>query len=346
MNIKPAEFHRNLKGSTFTLMLALTTTAQAASFDCTKADTRIEQMICSDTSLSKLDSQLGRAWKKHLDNNKYVDQFRATQQRWLSQRDRCADVKCLAERYKARLTQMASGREYYLRYQDTYPAAQVCEVVKDALNDQLYQPGRRRACVFEISTEVPGLLMQAAWEKLDMHQHNELYKHLRMLSLLPARARHSYAKSAPPNDKDQAPETNTLNNATPANAELEQTIRRDLERNVEFYRMSGLPPFPGRNDAALIRYYPAHQGNCPYPISMRLSSNLTPSEDVYATRLDEIPFIYLNEILFLSPLHYSPGPFSESFIIREYQMTDRPTYGAQLCQIDMDGKSISNGTED
>ncbi len=39
----------------------------AASFDCAKASTQVERLICSDESLSKLDEQLSGSYKQALE---------------------------------------------------------------------------------------------------------------------------------------------------------------------------------------------------------------------------------------------------------------------------------------
>ena len=41
-------------------------TTMAASFDCAKAVTNIEKMICSDAELSKLDEELSKAYSEVL----------------------------------------------------------------------------------------------------------------------------------------------------------------------------------------------------------------------------------------------------------------------------------------
>jgi uncharacterized protein len=42
--------------------LVLEFTAQAASFDCGKAGTKVEKIVCSDADLSKLDEELNAAY--------------------------------------------------------------------------------------------------------------------------------------------------------------------------------------------------------------------------------------------------------------------------------------------
>ncbi len=81
--------------------------AAAASFPCAKAATAVEKTICSDASLSELDEHLGR----------YYSAARAAlgeaapclvkdQKQWLQTRNACADAKCLARVYLARLGEL------------------------------------------------------------------------------------------------------------------------------------------------------------------------------------------------------------------------------------------------
>ena len=42
---------------------AIALSAQAASFDCSKAQTKVEHLICGDAELSKLDEKLGQEFQ-------------------------------------------------------------------------------------------------------------------------------------------------------------------------------------------------------------------------------------------------------------------------------------------
>ena len=46
------------------MCLVLTPSARAATFDCDKASTSVEKVICSDTRLTNLDDRLGRQYKE------------------------------------------------------------------------------------------------------------------------------------------------------------------------------------------------------------------------------------------------------------------------------------------
>lgn len=81
--------------------------AFAASFDCTKASTAIEKLICADANLSGLDEALGRTYFDALEQSRQDDRarLRREQAAWLKYRDACdpADRPCVAARYRERL---------------------------------------------------------------------------------------------------------------------------------------------------------------------------------------------------------------------------------------------------
>lgn len=92
--------------------VALEATAQATSFNCNKASSRVENMICSSKALSKLDDDLEIAYRK-LFNNTTDDvkkQFLVSEQRnWIANvRNACRNDDCLNEAYNIR-TQYFNG---------------------------------------------------------------------------------------------------------------------------------------------------------------------------------------------------------------------------------------------
>jgi len=77
---------------------------EAASFDCKKASTDIEKLICSNETTSQYDEELGQYYKEAL--LKYPDrkEMLVRQQRnWIKWiRNSCSDPSCLATLYRAR----------------------------------------------------------------------------------------------------------------------------------------------------------------------------------------------------------------------------------------------------
>lgn len=82
------------------------TSAQAASFDCAKASTKVEQLICIDATLSKLDEELSAAYKAVLRDQKQAVATRQAQKQWLKDRNDCVDAVCVKRAYETRLSSL------------------------------------------------------------------------------------------------------------------------------------------------------------------------------------------------------------------------------------------------
>lgn len=80
--------------------------AQAASFDCTRARSSVEQFICQDPELEVLDNSLDTAYRLYISDSKAASRRRAEQRRWLTQRDSCRDRDCVKDKYESRLTEI------------------------------------------------------------------------------------------------------------------------------------------------------------------------------------------------------------------------------------------------
>lgn len=80
--------------------------AQAASFDCAKASTKVERLICVDATLSKLDEEMSATYKAALRDEKQAIAIRQAQKQWLNIRDDCVDVICVKRAYETRLSSL------------------------------------------------------------------------------------------------------------------------------------------------------------------------------------------------------------------------------------------------
>ena len=74
----------------------LATQAGAASFDCTKAATRVERMICADISLSRLDDVMSQTYGQ-MRMAQSADAgasawLKKTQREWIKQRNACSNT--------------------------------------------------------------------------------------------------------------------------------------------------------------------------------------------------------------------------------------------------------------
>jgi len=78
------------------LSLTFVQLSHAASFDCKKASTNHEKLICNNPELSEADSQLGDMYRSALKNFKYSELIKEDQRLWLSGYRSCGVlVKCL-----------------------------------------------------------------------------------------------------------------------------------------------------------------------------------------------------------------------------------------------------------
>jgi uncharacterized protein len=88
--------------------LVLSFTAHAASFDCAKAVSKVEKLICADSELSKLDEELAAAYKTALQDEKQADSIRQMQKQWIKERNGCIDAVCVKRTYEERLLSLHS----------------------------------------------------------------------------------------------------------------------------------------------------------------------------------------------------------------------------------------------
>lgn len=84
--------------------------ARAASFDCTKAQTPTETMICDKPELSRMDDQLGQLFRQVRSDSRLSADARENilvdQRAWLGRANGCTDTGCLEALYAARIDQL------------------------------------------------------------------------------------------------------------------------------------------------------------------------------------------------------------------------------------------------
>ena len=90
------------------LALMLGITVHAASFDCAKAGTKVEKLICGDAELSKLDEELNAAYKAAVQDKTKADVVKQAQKQWMKERSGCADAACVKGAYEARFSTLTS----------------------------------------------------------------------------------------------------------------------------------------------------------------------------------------------------------------------------------------------
>lgn len=93
----------------FALLAMFFGLAHAASFDCSKAASRVDSAICASPKVSKLDSDLATAYQSALKSAVDVGAFKSAQRAWIKNiRDACMDEACLIEAYSNRVRELTS----------------------------------------------------------------------------------------------------------------------------------------------------------------------------------------------------------------------------------------------
>jgi uncharacterized protein len=78
----------------------------AQSFDCDKAGSAVEKLICGSPDLSHRDLQLGTVYREALAKSKSPQRLKQEQRQWLTRRDACADEECLLNAYRTRYVEL------------------------------------------------------------------------------------------------------------------------------------------------------------------------------------------------------------------------------------------------
>jgi uncharacterized protein YecT (DUF1311 family) len=83
--------------------------SSGASFDCAKAATSVEKLICSNDALSKLDEQLSAVYKGALASSRNKDSIKQQQMEWIKQQRTCANAQCLSQAYQNRIAELTNS---------------------------------------------------------------------------------------------------------------------------------------------------------------------------------------------------------------------------------------------
>lgn len=90
----------------FVALLVVAPIATAASFDCTRAGSAVERLICSDRELSDLDNSLDEVFVMEIEREEAATRLRSSQKAWLAARNACSDAACVRHQYEDRLAQL------------------------------------------------------------------------------------------------------------------------------------------------------------------------------------------------------------------------------------------------
>lgn len=106
-------------------LLFLSLNAFSASFDCKRATSKVDKLICGSPQLGKLDVDLAEIYKEASQKDASI---RQEQVAWLRQRNQCGDVKCLESAYEERIDELTNfivrfDRQALAGSQEREPAA-------------------------------------------------------------------------------------------------------------------------------------------------------------------------------------------------------------------------------
>jgi uncharacterized protein len=81
--------------------------AHSASFDCAKAKTKVEKLICANPRLSELDEKVSALYKKVLEQSPVPEDSKEQQREWIKRdRNTCKDAACLERNYARRISDL------------------------------------------------------------------------------------------------------------------------------------------------------------------------------------------------------------------------------------------------
>lgn len=87
-------------------LLVLALPVQAASFDCAKAQIKVEHMVCDNSEISRLDDDMNKAYRQSQVQRKNKLNLAKQQKKWLKERNVCSDVDCLEMTYRSRIDEL------------------------------------------------------------------------------------------------------------------------------------------------------------------------------------------------------------------------------------------------
>lgn len=89
----------------------VTAASWAPSFDCAKASTGPERLICDNKSLSELDVKLSVVYRQNLEIVNDKEALRVSQRNWRKfKRDACSDISCISNSYSERIAEVTTAK--------------------------------------------------------------------------------------------------------------------------------------------------------------------------------------------------------------------------------------------
>ncbi|HTY21758.1 MAG TPA: lysozyme inhibitor LprI family protein, partial [Desulfomonilaceae bacterium] len=160
--------------------------AHAASFDCGKATSEVEKIICSNDELSRLDESLNKAYQKALTRTETRKQTIESQKQWLqNERDACENAECIKNAYETRIWELSpSSHDDYRWTGDLNPEGDWQYIPVDPEICKLYEKNLRyfakrntpMSCNRPIAPHLKDRIKEVEWEDLDPDKYPDLLR--------------------------------------------------------------------------------------------------------------------------------------------------------------------------
>lgn len=284
--------------------------AQAASFDCAKAGTKVEKLICADETLSKLDEELSSAYKAAVKDEKQAEAIKQSQKQWMKERNECENIACAKASYQARIhvlnvlsVQDAKLNKYKVIRGKEYA---ICDKILSRMNEEVKL--NKPVCGINLLKSIPGVALPE-WTRLSLKENKLLYMRFLLANKVLEKnytqafgQQHATAGKTVKNIHIPPVEL-TLFGEHISIEQLEQMWGDAVENGYEFYRWDGVFLEPEQTDVLLIETgIDVLQGGCPKIRMVRFASDLLTPKPLMATKAnwllgpEAIPFKYENQI--------------------------------------------------
>ena len=246
--------------------LVLSGAVQAASFDCAKAQSKVEKMICADAELSKLDEDMAQAYSAALKETDNAG-VRQNQKQWAMQRNSCTEVACVKDAYVKRIAELSSDKPtgYRMLQGKGYT---ICEEMFKRLNEELARKPNGPVCGYDILRSIPGVA-PPSWTQLDLKDHKELYKRYALARRLNDKDWEAGFSEPPPKAGQKL-----IASFMPTEEMLERDWQEAIQQKMEFYKWTDAWPAQEATDVMLIHIRPGTDKHCAYSSSILFEGDL------------------------------------------------------------------------
>lgn len=120
------------------LVMSGTPPAMSASFNCARAESNVEKLICANPTLSRLDERMGILYRQVVQSLGEKEKLKKTQSAWLREvRDSCENPVCLEREYEKRNLELSNE----LENSKNFEVAKYIGHYRKAHTTSCFQPG-------------------------------------------------------------------------------------------------------------------------------------------------------------------------------------------------------------